>query len=323
LALGVVIVLVRVGFRIVLAGNGPTVLFALPRLTLPEALNATAVGGPVSAEALTSGFYGGLQLAAIVVCVGAATTLANPRTLLTSLPGATEELGAVLAVSVSVFPQLSESVARVGRARALRADSGRRRRVVRQIVTPVLADALDRSIELAAAMDARGYGRRAEQSAAARRATAAVLITAVLVLSVGVYALLDASGSASRAGAGLMVVGVVAAGVGLRLAGRRSIRTRYRPSPWRGPEWIMLSARAAVAVILGWWSSAQPALMHPVPAPHNWPQLPAPLGLAVALAATPLLAASHFPSALAPRRRCQPAGSLPAAASEPPGEGRQ
>src|SRR5690606_20551511 len=40
-------------------------------------------------------------------------------------------------------------------------------------------------------------------------------------------------------------VGVAAASVGLGRAGRRTVRTRYRPDPWALPEWVTAGAGAA------------------------------------------------------------------------------
>ncbi len=83
--------------------------------------------GPVSLESLLAGLYDGLRLATIVVCIGAANALANPRKLLASLPGAFYEAGTVLVVAVSALPQLGESLQRVLRARRLRRGAARDR----------------------------------------------------------------------------------------------------------------------------------------------------------------------------------------------------
>jgi energy-coupling factor transport system permease protein len=287
LILGAVIVIVRTGFRVVFAGGGPTILFTLPRLDPLGALGGVALGGPVSAEALASGFYGGLQLATVIACVGAANALANPKRLLVSLPGALEELGAILVVAVSVFPQLAESVVRVNRARALRSEPPGRRHVLRTVLMPVLVDALDRSIELAAAMDARGYGRRAATTPSQRRTTSVILVAAVLTLSISAYALLDTGGTPAWLGAILFTGGAGIAAVGLRLAGRRALRSRHRPDRWGWPEWSALASGAVVAACLTWWARTDPALIHPVPAPGVWPTLTPPVVLAVLAAALP------------------------------------
>src|SRR5690606_39781165 len=94
-------------------------------------------------------------------------------------------------VALSVAPQLVSGVARIRRARALRGDTGRGpARLMRTVVVPVLHDALDRSLALAAAMASRGYGRAAGVPAGARRATSALLLLGLLELCAGACALL-------------------------------------------------------------------------------------------------------------------------------------
>ena len=96
----------------------------------------------------------------MLICVGAANALANPKRLLRAVPGALYEVGVAVVVALSVAPQLVESVLRVraGPAAARRRGSAASGRCG-GIAIPVLEDALDRSLLLAAAMDSRGYGR--------------------------------------------------------------------------------------------------------------------------------------------------------------------
>src|SRR5699024_721499 len=105
--------------------------------------------GDITAENLLIGAYDGLRLATMLVCLGAANALANPKRLLKSMPSALYEVGTAVTVAISVFPQLAESVVRVRRARRLRGDAGGRMHGLRSVIVPVLADALDRSLHLA------------------------------------------------------------------------------------------------------------------------------------------------------------------------------
>ncbi|MYS42776.1 energy-coupling factor transporter transmembrane protein EcfT, partial [Streptomyces sp. SID5998] len=95
---------------------------------------------------------------------------------------------------------------------------------------PVLEGALERSVALAAAMDARGYGRTAEVAPAVRRTTAALTLGGLLGVCAGTYGLLTAEGGSY--GLPVLLAGLAAALAGLRLGGRRSPRTRYRPDAW-------------------------------------------------------------------------------------------
>ena len=88
------------------------------------------------------------------------------------MPAALHEVGTALVVAVTVLPQLAESVRRVRAAQALRAGDTRRWGRLRRFLVPVLEDALERSLRLAAGMDTRGYGRSAgatREPAAAHR----------------------------------------------------------------------------------------------------------------------------------------------------------
>ena len=288
LVIAAAVVLTRVLFRILTAGSGPTVVFTLPRIELPAAAAGITLLGPVSAEALTAGFYDGLRLATLIVCVGAANALANPKRLLAAVPAALYEAGTVLVVSVSVFPQLAESVIRVRRARALRGRPAGRRHVLRGIVVPVLTDALDRSLQLASSMDSRGYGRVTGTSKE-RRAQAMLLLGGLVGIAVGCYALLDAT-SPGYLSASALVFGACLSFSGLRLAGRRVRRTRYRPETWGTAEWLLVTAGLVTAVAV---FSGDIAGLYPSANPLGWPPLPLIPAVGVLIAGLPAWAPSR------------------------------
>src|SRR4051812_24904430 len=102
LILGLVVVLVRVLFRVLFAaGYGETVVLDLPAVPLPDWVAGITLLGPVTLEAVLSGLYDGLRLATIIVCVGAANSLANPRPPVAALPPALHQGGAAVRVAVS------------------------------------------------------------------------------------------------------------------------------------------------------------------------------------------------------------------------------
>src|SRR5690606_36442600 len=138
-----------------------------------------------------AGLYEGMRLATIIICVGGANSLANPKRLLKSVPPALYEVGTAIVVAITVVPQLADSVRRVRRARALRGSDRGRVRGLRRIVVPVLEDALSRSLRLAAGMDTSGYGRAGEASPGQRRVTGTLMLVGLVGLCVGVYAVLD------------------------------------------------------------------------------------------------------------------------------------
>lgn len=274
LYLGAVIVVFRVFFRFVFGGaEGSTIILRLPEIPLPAWAAGIRLFGDVSAESLLGGLYDGLRLATMVVCLGAANALANPKRLLKAMPPALYEIGTAVIVALSVFPQLAESVQRVRRARKLRGGAtGKRFRALHAVIIPVLEDALDRSLQLAASMDSRGYGRAGTVPARARLATGTLMIAGLLGVCVGVYASLD--GTAPRfLAAPVLVAGLVLAMVGFRFAGRRVRRTRYRPDRWHAPEVVVAASGIAVAAVLFVTSGVDPTNLNPSLSRLSWPTL--------------------------------------------------
>lgn len=274
LVLGLVIIGLRVAFRMVLDGQlGAHVLFRLPEIPLPKAAAGIRLGGPVSLEGILAAVYDGLRLAALLICVGSANVLADPKRLLKAMPAALHEIGVAVTVSLTVAPQLVSSVHRIRRARRLRGETGRRVRLVRTVVLPVLTDALDRSLLLAAAMDSRGYGRVAALPRATRAVTGGLVIGGLGGISVGIYGLLD--GTAPRhLGLPMLGLGVALAWAGFTIGGRRIQRTRYRPDPWLAPEWAVAASGLVVAGLYLFAGSVDPANLNPSLQPLRWPGLP-------------------------------------------------
>jgi energy-coupling factor transport system permease protein len=284
---GAVIVAVRVFFRIVFGGGaGDHILFVLPEIPLPHLVAGIRLFGPVAAEQLLGGFYDGLRLATMLVCLGAANALANPKRVLRAVPGALYEVGTAVVVAISVAPQLVESVLRVRRARRLRGGTGRGLRALRGIAIPVLVDAMDRSLRLAAAMDSRGFGHTGGQPRGVRRLAAALLVTGLLGVCVGLYGLLD--GTAPRPlGLPVLAAGTAVAGVSLAMSGRRVRRSVYRPDRWRVAELSVAACGVVAAAVTYLTGSVDPANLYPSLSPLAWPGLPALAVLGLLVGALP------------------------------------
>lgn len=261
--LGVAILVVRVAFRVVFGGwFGGRVLLDLPEIPLPAWVAGITLLGPLYAQGLLFALYDGLRLATIVICVGAANSLANPKRLLRSVPSALYEIGTALVVAVTVLPQLAESVRRVRAAQALRAGETGRAGRLRRLLVPVLEDALARSLDLAAGMDTRGYGRAGAASPAQRRVTGALMLAGLTGICVGTYAVLDRTAPRVLA-LPMLGVGVAAAVAGLLSAGRRVERTRYRPDPWRWPETTVVASGVLTGALGVWMGRHQIVVAYP------------------------------------------------------------
>jgi energy-coupling factor transport system permease protein len=290
LKLALLVIAIRIVFQALLSSGsqGPTTLFALPEMPLPGS-TGLKLGGEVSLEAVLRAFYEGLQLATILVCVGAANALGSARRLLRSVPGALYEVGVAVVIALTFAPQLVTDAARVREAHRLRGQAGGLR-AIRRLAMPVFEGALDRSVELAAAMDARGYGRATRESPAARRAIGLFVLAGLVGVCVGVYGLLSGT-SRSWLGLPTLLAGCLLGAVGLQVGGRRTGRSRYRPDPWALPEWLVAGSGLAAAVATFVTVSVDPGSL----VPASVTALPP-----VPLAAVTAILGAMLPAVLAP-----------------------
>lgn len=266
---------------------GTHVLFSLPEIPLPEWAAGIRLGGDVTLEGLLFTLYDSLRLAAMLVCLGAANALANPRRALRSVPAALYEASVAIVIALSVAPQLVASGQRVMRARRLRGSNERGLRALPSVVIPVLADAVERSMALATSMEARGFGHSRRPGTG----PLVLVVAAMASLTLGTYLVLGSP--AAGLGTGCLAVGAVGAVTGLRASGKALTVTRYRPNVWSWQAWLVGASGLAAAgcVLATSWG-----LAHPSTDPPEWPAL-APLSLvAAALLAAPLLLTTREPA---------------------------
>ena len=253
-SLGLVVIGVRVLFEIVFGGNDlGVVLVEFPGYP-PDWLAGIQLGGPLTLDGLLLAVFEGLRLAVILACVGAANSLVNPSRLLRLVPAALYEAGVAVVVCMSVTPILITDAGRIRRAGDyVGVPPAAPARLRGEIALPLFSGALERSVALAASMDARGYGRAVEPIRADAASTAPWWSWVSRRHRGGCTGLLD-SGTPGVAGVGIigwpmLLIGAALAAAGSLIAGRRVTRTRYRPDPWRLPEWLVAGCGVVPAVV--------------------------------------------------------------------------
>ena len=135
-----------------------TELFKLPVLPLPSWMPGIRIGGAVTWERLSSSLTEGLLICSIILIFGAAASLTSPLRLLRVLPIYIYEFAVAVVIATSVLPQLVGSVKRIRMAQRLRGQNTRGFTSWKRVAIPLLEESLARSLDLAAAMDSRGYG---------------------------------------------------------------------------------------------------------------------------------------------------------------------
>ncbi|MBC7679826.1 MAG: energy-coupling factor transporter transmembrane protein EcfT, partial [Pseudorhodobacter sp.] len=275
LRLGLLVITMRVLLQALLGGGGAgrTILVTLPEIPLPAGAGGLRLGGAVGLEGRLAAAYDGARLAAVLACIGAANALASPRRLLRYVPATLYEVGTALVVALTYAPQLVDDARRVRAARRLRGHAGRGPRELARLAVPVLDSALERSLDLAASMESRGYGRSVHRDVRSRRQATALTLIGLCGVVAGAYGLMD-GGSAPLLGLPLLLVGSAAATASLVVGARREPRSRYRPDPWAAPEWgVLASGVFAGAFVLVAAQNGMPDIVVQT-SPAVWPTLP-------------------------------------------------
>jgi energy-coupling factor transporter transmembrane protein EcfT len=144
-----------------------TTLFELPILYLPDWMAGIRVGGAITQERLFFAVSEGIHIATLICIFAAATSLTSPHRLLRQMPIFIYEFGVALVITTSVLPQLVASASRIKTAQRMR---GITRRGWSGVALALLEESLARSLDLAAAMDSRGYGFSRKRSRYKREA---------------------------------------------------------------------------------------------------------------------------------------------------------
>ena len=219
---------------------GSTVLFALPGTWF-------LIGGPYTLESALYGALNGLALALILSAFGLLMSRLSPRDLVRLTPPALYEAGLVLSVALAFLPQSRETLEEIRQAQAVRGHRVKGLRDLLPLLLPLLITALERALQLAETMEARGF--TSWRGGGSRRAAAAFVVALLLLLTGSGGALLQWPAWVSGA---LMAAGVAAIAWGVRGVGRGRNRTASLAGPrLTHAAWLMLGGALAALALWG------------------------------------------------------------------------
>lgn len=249
----------RVLFRLIFNYETPgalgetQVLIGIPRLEIQLGwLGSIKLFGHMSAASFVSAITDGLRLAAIILSVGLANTLAAPKRLISAVPSSLHELAIALSIALNFAPAMIAGFARIRRVQQLRG-AAKKPQIIKRVLIPVLEDALGQSFDLAASMANRGFGRRARLSPIRIlifRAVAIFTLTS-FTISTAFWIASDQIFTASIA----LFSGVLGAIFTIRIAAPHQKRTRVHPLRFTLVDWLISvgSIFIAAAATIGWF----------------------------------------------------------------------
>jgi energy-coupling factor transport system permease protein len=125
-------------------------------LALPAGI--PVIGGPLTIEASVFGVSTGVGVAAAVLAAAPLSLVLQPYALVDALPGALARTGAAIGTALNLIPRIARSATEIRDAQRMRGWRTRRIREWPDLAVPIVLTALEGSITLAEAMEARGYG---------------------------------------------------------------------------------------------------------------------------------------------------------------------
>ena len=160
---------------------GSHVLFSLPHW-LP------AIGGDVTVESAAFGLSAGLGIASAAAVAAPLSMVLEPHQLVDALPLVMHRTGATLGLSMNLVPGVGRAFRSVSDADSIRGPARGRLRNLADLVVPVTLTTLEHSIQVAEAMESRGFGSGFRtRFEADHRSRSGLLVTGLAVSAAGVF----------------------------------------------------------------------------------------------------------------------------------------
>jgi energy-coupling factor transport system permease protein len=217
-------------FNALISRFGDTVLF-----TLPEAI--PLIGGAITLEAIAFGVINGLIIASFFTAFVVFNTALPTHALIRYVPRAFFPVAVVVTIAISFLPGTLQQARRIREAQAVRGHQVRGLRDGVALFIPLLVSGLERALQLAEAMTARGFARAESEPGNADRLGIVAGLSAVLA-----GWLMRLLWGLNWPGLSLMLGGVGVIGGILWKLGRRSPRSTYRRDRWTMRDGLMIGA---------------------------------------------------------------------------------
>jgi energy-coupling factor transport system permease protein len=279
----VVVTVVVALFKGISAPYGETVLFYLPEFW-------PFSGNPVTAEGLAWAAIDALQIGTMLAVFAAFSAGADYYALLRATPRALHQAGLVTSIAITFVPQTVTRFLEIREAQAIRGHRIRRVSDLIPLVIPLLGGGMERSLDLAEAMEARGYSRAGDS-----RALPPIAVQIGIASGLGLTLIGSTLFALWPGGPGalfwlLAAFGVALIGLTLWKVSRGSPRTRYRRGVWREHDLALaLAAGLSLCLVLLLRFFTPAAVLYDTFPRLQWPQVDPAALFALVLLAAPIL----------------------------------
>jgi energy-coupling factor transport system permease protein len=215
---------------------GATIIFRLPQ-------SWPLLGGPFTLEALLFGALNGLALTILFGAFAVVNRMLSLRAIIQLIPRTYYPVAIVAAIAITFVPVTLQQWQQIREAQAVRGHKFSDARSWLALWLPLLTSGMERALQLAEAMTARGFAGGAVSHSLVQQSALvgglAAILGGVLLYTVWGRWLL---GLLLMVGGAALVLWILAA------AGRQHPHTRYRPMPWRVQDWVVVGGALVTAL---------------------------------------------------------------------------
>jgi energy-coupling factor transport system permease protein len=238
--IGLVLAALSVPFNVLTGSSGPTVLTTVPEVSFPRSFGGVTLGGAITGEALVTAGGRAVGIATLVVLAAAFNSAVDHFRLVRLAPRSLSQVMLTMTIAILVVPQAVAHARTVAEAQRLRGRRGRGLRALPGLLLPTLHGALERSVQRAESLDARGFGGGGRRGG---RLTSVVGVAGLGLCAWGAF-------DHFYYGASLIATVAMVAGVGLVVA---TLLQGGGPAPnrLRADRWTRRDVAVAGAAMLG------------------------------------------------------------------------
>ena len=156
--LGVALATLGVPFNVLTGSAGSTVWATIPEWRSPDWFGGVILGGDITAEAFVAALGRAITIATLVLLAAAFNASVDHFRLVRLAPRALSQVALTLTIAILVVPESVTQARSVAEAQRLRGHRARGLRALPGLLLPTLQGALERSVQRAESLDARGFG---------------------------------------------------------------------------------------------------------------------------------------------------------------------
>jgi energy-coupling factor transport system permease protein len=279
---GALLWLLTIPFTLLTAHHGTLVLLRLPS-------HWPVIGGPLTGEALLYGLTAGLSLITLLLVFAVFNVAVDQARLLRLTPGFMYQAGVITAIAVAFVPQMVAAWEAIREAQEVRGHRVRGIRDLLPLLVPLLVTALERAVQLAESMEARGFGGQVwDANPRSPRAGQVVMLAGLAALGAG-CALSGFWPERQALNVALLATGAAGLLWAFWDLGRRVRRSRYHRWTWNRADRLILAASliAALGWVIAWLFQGDWLFYYPYPPYSPWPTFQPALGVLILLLAAP------------------------------------